>query len=485
MKPFLPNLCLPLLVLALASLQPGCGSSPARSDVPVTPATPLTGNYDAAIHTGITGPITMTMIAQPTEDGIKANTRPGVAWSLVGGLEGTLGPLLAPFIFPSGMIITWESSLPRDGAPGEGTIGIGSLSALRVATRMRSTSGPVELVYKDGRVLGLFTLTPQSQTPTHADYPALADAVARDLPALMYDPAQTDSPAIRAYLQDLRAGALKAQDDLEFLFAAGAAGRANIKTGVPLILPRAGQADSESLVASYNALAKPYKVDFDPKTQIATLRVDAFVEMALVDEAFAMALNPSPKALILDLGTSPGINLASLRVLSWLLDDDTDAGMWFAAGSRAEVLRDPKAALAHAPTLTLDDDTTVSELEASLASHGRARVIVKPRATPFLGPVVLLTTKRTSASSEALACILAKRKRVYHIGETSAGRPFLSREVPAGQNWFLRANAYDYVPPDGQMISGKGLRPNRFANRDNAPKLAAAELLRQLQAATP
>lgn len=468
------------VVLALCPLFHGCGVTPARSDVPVTPATPLSGRYDATVHTGVTGPITMTMIAQPTEGGIKANTRQGVAWSLVGGLDGVLGPLLAPFLFPSGMIVTWESTLPHDGQPGEGTIGVGTLSSLRVATRMRTLAGPVEMVYKDGRVLGLFSLSPQpSDGPTtHADYAALASAVATTLPTLMYDSHQADSRGTRNYLRDLNAGAGNAQDDLEFLFAAAVAGRSNINAGVPLVFPRRGEAESAKLLASYNALPKPYTVTSDAATGITTLRIDAFVGVNLVDEAFTQALSPPPRGLILDLGTSPGIDLSSLRVLSWLCDHPVDAGMWFDAKARERVLKAPNAALTAAEVWTLRDDTSVAAIEQSLAATGTVRVMVQPRATVFAGPVVLLTTSRTSASSEALACVLVKLGRVTHMGEASAGRPFLSREVDIGQGWGLRANTYDYLPPDGGLIRGKGLKPSRRVGRDDAVKEATKTLVK-------
>lgn len=477
----------PLVFLAIVPLLPGCSATPARSDVPVTPATPLSGQYDATVHTGVTGPISMVMIAEPTANGIKANTRPGVAWTLVGGLEGVLGPLLAPFLFPSGMIVTWESTLPHDGQPGIGTIGVGSLSTLRVGTRMHTLDGPIEMVYSDGRVLGLFSLA--ARTPnaagSHTDYPALAAAVAATLPGLVYDPSQGDSRATRDFLRDLKAGAAKARDDVEFLFAAAVAGRANINTGVPLVLPRRGEAESVRLVAAYNALPKPYKVSSDASTGITTLRFDAFLGVDEVDEAFAAALSPPPKGLILDLGASPGIDLSSLRVLSWLCKAPVEAGMWFDANARDNVQKDPKAALDAAPTLTLGDTTRATDLEHSLHVMGCARVIVQPRINVFAAPVVLVTSKRTSSSSEALACVLVKLGRVTQVGETSAGRPFLSREVDIGQGWSLRANAFDYLPPDGLSISGTGVRPSQRADREDALEQATSALKKILGAKHP
>jgi hypothetical protein len=352
---------------------------------------------------------------------------------------------------------------------------------------MHTLAGPIELVYKDGRVLSLFSLAPQSSDASaeRTNYTELAANVAASLPPLMYDPAQADARATRDYLRDLKAGAAKAQDDVEFLFAAAVAGRTNIKTGVPLVLPRRGEADSSQLLATYNALPKPYKVSYDAASGVTTLRIDAFVGVDLVDEAFTQALTPPPKGLILDLGTSPGIDLSSLRVLSWLCEQPVDAGMWFDAKARDAVLKDPKAAIAAAAATPLDEDGNAETLETSLAQAGALRVTVAPRPHPYIGPVVLLTTKRTSASSEALACVLVKLGRVTHLGETTAGRPYLSREVDIGQGWALRANAFDYLPPDGATISGKGLRPSRRVDRDDAVEEATKLLAKRSSEQTP
>src|SRR5262245_16226839 len=110
-----------LLVLA------GCGTTPAhphpvRGSGPAV-GLPLNGDYDVTLRTPWFGPVTTHFIAAPTDDGFKANTRPGVAWKMIGGFTGFLGPMFTPFLFPSGMILTWNSTLPTADRPGEGTIG--------------------------------------------------------------------------------------------------------------------------------------------------------------------------------------------------------------------------------------------------------------------------------------------------------------------------------------------------------------------------
>ncbi len=94
----------------------GCGTAPAHPVRGTGPALtlPLNGDYDVTLHTPWVGPVSTHFTAAPTEEGFKANTRPGVAWSMIGGVEGFLGPAFAPFLFPSGMILNSDQHRPHD-----------------------------------------------------------------------------------------------------------------------------------------------------------------------------------------------------------------------------------------------------------------------------------------------------------------------------------------------------------------------------------
>jgi hypothetical protein len=466
-----------LLLGALVALG-GCGTAPARPVRGSGPALtlPLNGDFDATLHAPWFGPVSTRFTAAPTEEGFKANTRPGVAWDMIGGFEGFLGPVFTPFLFPSGMILTWNSTLPTTDRPGEGTVGIGQLSSLRVRTRMTGPDRPVEILLKDGRVVALLTLAPaHSNSGPTTNYNELASRVSSAIRGTIYDPDLASSSQVRDYIDDLTAGAAKATDDLEFLFAAGVSGRAHIKFSQPLIYRPGNPAAESTLLAAYPSMARPEHVSFDESTGIATLHVDAFVKADAVDRAFEEILAKHPRGIILDLHNCVGVEVASLRAAAWVIEKPTDAGTFFGRDQRSAVLH---GNIAQVPSVTVCDAASFAALQKALATRGAARVTVMPDPRRYCGPVAVLTSKRTSSSAEPLVWLLKQSGRAKVYGEATAGRPLLSREVDVGQGWVLRIASQDFAPPNGDRISGRGVGPDIRVDKGAAAGRAAADLLR-------
>jgi hypothetical protein len=499
-----------LCMVAALPLLSGC-ISPAEPDefaFEPEPEQPLGGHYDATFHTVFVGPVTARVMAEATETGVKANTRPNVAWSMLGGLEGAAGPLLAPFIFPNGMILTWESTLPKDGEPGRGTIGIASLASLRVPTIIHSTNGPIEIRFRDNRLIGLVELSridvPEGVEPPPlktVDYTALVARAREELPRMLFDPSVVESGTIVQYLDDLDTGAAAAKDEVEFLFTTGVAARKHIKFGFPLMYPRSEGAMAP-LLAAHKDAPRPYKVTFDESTRIATIRFEAFVEDEWVDAAFTEAIFRQPQAIILDLRACPGVTLAAFRTLRWLADRPLSNRLligarmyqkapnvtWRTPGAQTNT---PSGAAASnveplmLPGTVADDHTTQQDLLRVLESTDMLSIEMAPQPSAFVGPVAVLISRRTSSTAEMLADTLASSGRATLIGETSGGRPTLTREVDVGQGWVLRAPAYQYFGAGGSVKLGKGLNPQIKASRDAAPKVAAEHLLRELGVTRP
>lgn len=441
----------------------------------------MDGYYDVTFHTNFVGPISGRFIAESTETGLKANTRPGIAWRLVGGLEKVLGPLFAPYIFPSGMILTWESTLPNAQGPGKGTIGPGTISRLRTATTLPSPEGPIEIRWRDdNRLIGLVSVrkvgeagqTPPQITPS-VDYAALARSVEASLPRMIYDSALGTKGEFAAFATDLQEVATTAQDDVEFLVGCALAARKSVRTLFPLIYPEQTE-DNAKLLASRTDAPTPQRITFDDA--IATIRFDAFVEVEAVDLAFQEALAKNPRAIILDLRTCSGIELASLRAASWLFSSPVDGGTFFGQDARAKALSGTPAP----HTINIDSGATTPALAESLRSYPHSAFQIIPAHTPFTGPVSLLTSRRTSSTAESLVSVLKTNKRVTHYGERTAGRPYLSTETSLGQRWMLRVAAFDYAPPSGPRFNNKGLVPDRSTSASAAAKAASTDLRREL-----
>lgn len=481
--------CLFVLGLALSA----CGTTPARPRpiAPVHQVVVPNGEYLVEFHSQWTGPVHARMTFEALPDGFKANTRPGVAWDMVGGIEALLGPVLMPFLFPRGMILVWSSGLPTradDGrtVPGEGTIGVGDFERLRVRTQFASADSPIVVRLRDGRAVGVLTLRKveevRDRRPT--DYVELAQRAGELIREHWFDRAALESAPFRSAWKGFVRNAESARDDAEFLFGAVVAFRSNLRTSMPLLFPDPTPQISGPLVDGVEDLVRPYRIERDEKTGLTTLRVYAFLDAASVDEAMREATSGGTRGLIVDLRRCPGITLASLRLASLLLPERAEAGTVFTPDARdaatAETAAQPPAAVGGAWS-----DEEIARVDRVLADQGLAALSVEPDrsgAARFDGPVAVLTSRRTSASAELLVHVLTASGRAVVVGERTAGRPMLGRPFNAGQGWTLIVPSLDHRPASGPPLGGRGMEPDRRVSRD-APALAARLLLEQLEPA--
>lgn len=485
----------PCVLFLSLPLLAACGTTPARpmAIAPVQRVVVPNGEYDVEFHSQWAGPVRGRMTFEATPTGFKANTRPGVAWDMVGGIESILGPIFMPFLFPRGMVLVWSSTLPADDAEGktvqgEGTLGVGDFESLRVRTQFASADAPITVRLRDGRAVGVMKLTPaQSDTPgaaRHTDYKALALRTGELLREHLFDRELLETQAFKSAWKGFTRNAGVARDDAEFLFGAITAFRANLTTSMPLLVPRASPDSTGPLVDGLADLVRPHRVIHDEKTGITTLRVYAFMSSADVDEAMAEVLAHSPKGLIVDLRRCPGVTLASLRLAALLLERPADAGLVFQNRRRdvADLPEPPSDAPVVGGVWSVDADPNV---ESALAVSGAVRLTVAPdpdASSRYAGPVVVLASKRTSASAEFLVHTLRQEGRALVVGEPTAGRPMLGREFDAGQGWTLIVPSLDHRPTMGPRLNGRGVEPDRRSSR-NAPNVGARLLLERLDAA--
>lgn len=477
------------LAAALMALS-GCGATPAKplDAAPAREVVVPNGEYDVSVHSAWAGPLRARMIFEATPEGFKANTRPGVAWGMVGGIESVLGPIFAPFLFPRGMILTWTSPMPgvdEQGrrTPGVGRIGVGEMGSLNVDAQFTSADERVVIRLRDGRAAAAITLTPAASDarPTTTDYAALAARTGELLRAHVHDPELASSRAFDSGMRAFAENAAKATDDAEFIFGAIVAARSNLSTSMPLMYPRPDPAQGREALAGIDNLARPYLVVEDAKTGFTTLRFYAFLDTAMVDEAFAAALGTAPRALILDLRRTPGVEPAAFRVASLLIDAPLDVGWLFTRPRRDEALKDPAAAPhAHVTASGRELDESV---RSALDADGLVRLTIAPDlASPLRwgGPVVVLTARRTGSSAELLADLLKRSGRAELVGEPTAGRPMMSGEFDPGQGWVLRIPSIDHAPPEGPRLNGRGVSPDVRTGRGDAPDVATRRLLERL-----
>lgn len=437
---------------------------------------PLQGVYKATVRAPFVGPISARFTAKPTKMGFIANSRPGVAWDMIGGVQGTLGKVFVPFLFPGGVILTWRSGLPQGDKPGEGWIGVGGIKSAGAKTRMTDPNAPIELMSPDSRRAAVLTLEPCPNTdePLY-DYRALEEKIERALRERLYDPGLLESSQVRAYLRQLRSSSRIARDDLEFLFGQAVAARNNLKLPMPIAVRRPDDA-SRRLETDAEELSTVHATR-DERTGIATIKVEAFFDVSDVDKAFEQVLAWRVKGLILDLRNCPGVTLGSLRAACWLFDHPIDAGFFFSPARREDALAGRVDGF---PRAEIASGAAVAEVESLLDSKGAGNVIVLPEKDIFRGPVAVLITKRTTTSAEPLAWLLKNTGRARLFGTTTVGRPMLSRPTDLGGGWDYWMSAFDYKPPTGDQFNGRGVAPDiEISGKEQVQRAATRWLVEQ------
>jgi hypothetical protein len=444
------------------------GSFVALEGAPVGMAeTPrLDGVYKATVTIPLLGPVYARITAEPTRDGFTANTRPGMAWSMIGGIEGVLGRIFAPFLFPGGVILTWDSASPLPGHAAEGWISAGKIKNARMQTVMTSADDPVELFTRDGRRVGLITLQPaRADDPPFANYPELAEGISAAITQRIYDPSLADSTQVRGYMRHVRRIAGLATDDIEFIFGAGAAAHKNIRFPWPIVAKK----DDPSLRPEDWGASDlgTIRIDQNETTGVVNVRVEAFLDADDVDAAFERILAMNPTGVRLDLVTCPGVTLASLRFASWLVTEPVYLGTFFTAEHRETV---EAGKLAQFPTATISSAESIALAEAMIDLHGAVNIMIDPGERHFDLPMAVLTSDKTATSAEPLVWALKHHSHAKVFGTPTAGHPQISRPFDLGQDWVVWIASADFRPATAERMD-RGVEPDvrdRSANRAKA-----------------
>ncbi|MBU6412624.1 MAG: hypothetical protein KGS45_04065 [Planctomycetes bacterium] len=456
---------------------------------------PLDGDYEVSISARFFGPLRTRMKAEALAESagsasappplarFKGNTTPGVAWNLIGGMPGALGPVMMPFIFPSGMLLYWESDVPRGTEPGLGKIGPSTLSSLQATTRYYGPDRPVEMSVENSGTIVVMEVRKLSESEAaqpfaKPDYTALVDAYAKVFGEMTGLKGGADAKAFEKYAGSLRTAAGKAKDDVEFIFALVLAWRDQKEFPMPAIFRRVDREAERKLFARTQGEQQPLKFTRDEASGIVTVEVTAFIDPEQVDKVMKEALATKPKGVVLDLSNCTGFESAAFRVASWLRDQPTAIGILYPKEVEpSEISPKPNSYTISSLGRAKDLDAAVDKAaQRTATSAGQPlALIADPEANAFDGPIAVVVSSRTASTAEMLAHALGAAGAPV-VGETTAKRPTLAREidlnVPGAEEWIARIPRYDYVGPKGEFIKLTGVRPTHSASKDQAVKLA-------------
>jgi hypothetical protein len=474
------------LALPACSLLTACGTrqGPTGRLPAFTPeqarVAPAPGEYTVTFRSNFFGPVQAVMNVEHSRGVVIAHTREGTAWKMIGGLERLLGPIFLPSFFPRGALLTWETALPDEatGEPGEGWIGISPAGQYRATTRMHSLDGPIDVLFRDGRVICTMELS--SAPPKPVDYARLLDSVEARTRETLFDADLGTSQSMARYFDDVRRLLPNVTDDVSFYFAAGLGWRRY--THLPLSLAYRPAEKSDPVGEARGASsARPLRLVWDESQRIATIEALVFDDTDAIDRVLSQAIAKQPVGIIIDLRSCTGFDLSALWLASRLIDTPLNAGVFFNTRWR-EAIQNGTVDSADIPVVSITSSSDIAAAHARLEESGAIRVIVNPAPDTFRGPVAILADARTRSTGEILAAVLQAPNQRPVMGGRTADRARVSFERDVGQGFMVRVPEFDWAPNPGEPF--RGVRPNTRAGREESIK-AAVKFIKGAQAVEP
>jgi carboxyl-terminal processing protease len=200
--------------------------------------------------------------------------------------------------------------------------------------------------------------------------------------------------------------------------------------------------------------------------------------MEEVHAAFAEIADRAPKAMVLDLRENKGGAFVSRALISHLISEPFEAGVFMSRGWYAK--HDNVPTLDDALALKPWDGWSVQSFWADVQAHPLTRVQLQPMAPVFKGEVFVLVSSITASAAELTAEALRSARHAILVGEHTAGK-MLSQtpyELPDGLQIFLPIA--DYYTHGSGRIEGIGLTPDVEVPADQALTTALARIAEEV-----
>lgn len=428
-----------------------------------------------------TGSTTALIAAEPTEDGFRANSRPGAAGELLGGLPGFYVNIIGDKRVPGGAFLHWSGPAP---VKNQTTRGVLKSPRADLKTDFYSYDKPIELrPMNSERLFGLMTIAPANAKDfPKTDYLALIDRIDTVLKAKLFDPSAYEISETQDFLKKLRKTSGKVRDDAEFLMAWMFAYRnltfSHCYVGRKLD-PKYEDRFAQMSSTSPLTVGMDKAISITDNEGIVTLRIATFEGDSYdeIDKAFADIIERNPSSLIIDLRDNPGGTFISGRVAAHLNKSAMNGGVFFNRQGRARVLAND---LKDFPKVSWESISSVDVFNNLIKKHSAFVGMIESVDSIYDGPVVVLVNGKTASACEPLAAGLQEIKRATIIGERTAAVMLWTTEHDVGEGWILSVPTVDYLTGQGIRLDGRGVIPDIETSSEEAPQVAREFLLNTL-----
>jgi carboxyl-terminal processing protease len=314
---------------------------------------------------------------------------------------------------------------------------------------------------------------PANEIPkAHDEVAAAIDQAMRDH---LYNPKLIDTPAYAAITAEVAALAAQPLTRADFLAGFNDLWQHGPYSHVVLAQSQGSPLQMAQYFDSMNIGGGGAKLSWQADT--AVLTVTTMMGQDTIEEvhaAFAEIARHTPRALVLDLRANKGGAFVSRALISHLISEPFEAGVfmsreWYAGHDGTPTRED---ALALEPW----DGWSVQSFWADVQAQPLTRVQLQPVAPVFKGEVWVLVSSTTASAAELTAEALRSARHATLVGERSAGK-MLSQtpyDVPEGLQIFLPIA--DYYTHGSGRIEGTGLSPDIEVPADQALTIALARI---------
>lgn len=305
------------------------------------------------------------------------------------------------------------------------------------------------------------------QIGAQPDYLAVSAAINQTMRAYHYDPAELDSPDYRQIETAVAELAKVATSDDAYI-----EGFRKIWEEGPfshVVLNKAQQ--SAEALADYldtiriggGGAVLSWQDDIAVLTVTTMMGLDTIEE---IDAAFAQIADRDTGALIIDLRENGGGAFAIRPLVSHLVPEPVDAGVFVSQPWNAKHRRAPYAA--EVAGVDPWEGWSIKTFWADVQSNAMTRVSFAPIAPVFAGPVYILTSARTASAAELATDALKGSGRAIIVGEKTAGQMLSQKMYDLPGGFQLSVPVADYYSAAYGRIEGVGIKPDIEAKAADA-----------------